>query len=182
MRLGWPLYAALLLIAAAAIAGPFWAVLVYRPTPDLLVVTKPAPRTLAKIEAMAESACRCRRADLTDGGKDDCWADFDKFVAPYGQSHDTVEVSACGAVGTERMCFPGMAWEDCIVIDTSRRGECNDEERRIVAAIWPEWERFYDDPAKQARAEKADRLAHEAFERGDKLSAPPPGGPMGCGG
>lgn len=178
-----PLNAALLLIAAAAIAGPAWAVFVFEPAPNALAGTNPGPRTLAKIEAMAESACRCRRANRRDAGKDSCWEEFDKFVAPYGAgSSSEQDVVACGVTGIQRICFAGMAWEDCIIIDTSERGECNAEERSIIEAIWPGWERYYDDPVKYANALEAERRAHEAFARGDRLKLPPPGGGTGGGG
>lgn len=185
MTLFRPLHAVLLPIAATAIAGPVWAVFVYAPPPVSLAGTIPDARTLAKIEAMAETACRCRRSQRGGIGKDSCWDAFQKTVAPYEPAES---VMACGATGTESICFnnsldrfrPGYK-EACLVIDTSQRGKCNDEERRTIAAIWPEWERFYDDPAQQARAEEADRLAHEAFERGDRLKAPA-AATIGCGG
>ncbi|HSI16384.1 MAG: hypothetical protein ACAH11_13750 [Sphingomonas sp.] len=161
----------MLLIAAAAIAGPVWAVFFYKPPPVSLAGTIPDPRTLARFDAMAEAACRCRRADLSDGGKDTCWDAFNKIVLDYDAGY---EVQACGVTGTASVCFGNK----CVIVDHSPRGECNAEERRIIEAIWSGyWDRYSDDPA----VLEADRRAHEAFERGDRLKAPPPGTAGGCG-
>ena len=173
-----PLNAVLLLIAAAAILGPVWAVFVFKPAPYSLAGAIPGPTTLTHIETIAETACRCTRARHGKERGGPCWNDFDKTVAPYQPSEYAI---GCGVTGTEGICFGKPDGDQtCIVIDRSPRGECNEQERRIIAAIWPPGEPYYEDPAKQAQALEADRRAHEAFERGDKLH-PPAATAGGCG-
>ena len=72
-----PLHIVSLLIAAAAIAGPSWAVLSYDPAPHY--------------RALAENACKCARLKPDKAGKESCWHDFDAVTGnrsanPWGSA------------------------------------------------------------------------------------------------
>ncbi len=167
-----PLNAALLLIAAAAIAGPAWAVFVFEPS---LAGTVPDASMLARFQAMADEACKCSRLNASEDGYGRCRAPYEQAVAPYQPGG---MASACGPMSSAWTCFD----EQCrasVVVERSG-GACSAEEERIFAAVW---EQAGGDTAEDGweRGLAAIARAREALERGEKVNVRPGSGTGGGG-
>lgn len=142
-----PLHAVLLLIAAAAIMGPVWAVLDRKPVAQPSPVKQaaapaksviPDSAQIARFEAMAVSACQCAK-DKDEAGIGACWTEFDKTTAPFGPEQ---VVSMC-MDSNESLCFgmgdgivtPEVAKRiKCISVNRSASGICTEADARTAAA------------------------------------------------
>jgi len=163
-----PLRAVLLLIAAMAIAGPFWAVFVFKPAPASLAGAAIDTPIWARFDAMAQAACTCARKTGSNAGIASCWREFDEAVAPYQPS----EEGSLGCVLPTRhtyKCF-GPNCQFAVFVDRSSRGVCTKEEHGIVLAIWLHETRGA--PGNHEPANKAVERAIEAFRRGEKVVEP----------
>lgn len=78
MSVSRPILVALLLIAVAAIAGPVWAVFVYKPPADY--------------RALAETSCKCARLKAGKAEKQACWHAFDQAT---DNAREQPGVTAC---------------------------------------------------------------------------------------
>lgn len=83
-----------LLIAAAAIAGPAWAVFCIKPSPDYYRVR-------------AEAACKCARLKSDAASKEACWRDFDAVTA---NARAEAGPTACFPLSEVSITLPDGSW------------------------------------------------------------------------
>lgn len=175
--MGWKLSFAAVAVGIVAIAGPAW--IVSHPAPP---APPPAPVALsapliASLQAEADNACRCSRANGTEDGIAGCWASFNRDVAPYQQG---TMASPCTPVDYSAVCLDANC-EASITVDRTPKGWCTNEERRIAEAVWEHALSGESSEPAYARASRALKSLNDAFRRGEKVSAPKSrGSDSGC--
>jgi hypothetical protein len=147
--------------------------------PATIVLSPPASEEtpqldVARLQIVADEACRCSRERGTEDGVGQCWSSYERQAAPHRTGSMAL---ACGPGSAEWDCF-GDDCQPSVATDRSPSGLCSNEEREIIAAIWAheldgafseaETERAYD------RASAAARRAQQAFRLGQKVSVPAP--------
>lgn len=164
MRLLYPIVT---LIAAVAIGLPAW-----------LVVTHPSDPKL-RLQAMAESSCKCARTKIGKTGKAECWR---KFEADVGQKVDEAGGTACFPLSTRDLYLNGGFSESVTVgydIVGGTGGEfCTEEEAKHAEAVYAEAEG--DDPSNETmyRADAAMKRYAQSLAKGEQVAALPPS--YGC--
>jgi hypothetical protein len=174
------------LIGATSLALAAGATLAWQPEPRAAPPAMsgvPAPGQMAAFQAQAEKACRCARTRPDDSGKKDCWAGFDKAVAPW--PHGT-EGSLC-EFSLQGICFgDGLDASDaCIARSWSGPvggpgSICTPAELQTAEAIFYEAVRQHAKDPTKAPPEEVLKRTLAAFARNDRIAFRRASG--GCGG
>jgi len=139
--------AVVLLIAAAAIALPAWAVATYKMPPPLPFVAgdpgpgfrpgkvagEPSDAQVARWQKLADNSCKCARRGGESGA---CWAEYDRQTAAYTKGDWG---TLCMPISRGGDCFGGdIVPGKCIEIDRDHAGHllCTAEERGAMEAAW----------------------------------------------
>ena len=134
--------AILLLVLASGAAAALWLQRPERPDADAALSAPLRLPTRARFDALqrdAISACRCARGRTDEAGKQECWAEFEKAIAPYPNGEG---VTMCEFSQISR-CFDDGGPDDCIVVGWNPPGGpegaiCTEEEARTAEAVWVE--------------------------------------------
>lgn len=161
------------LIGAALLGLAAGATFAWRPAPEAAppaVSGVPAPTQIAAFRAQAEQSCRCARTRADAAGKKDCWAGFEKAIAPF--PHDE-GFTAC-EFSQRSICF-GDGMENCIIADwTASVGGsgsmCTGEEARTAEAVWTEAYRRYENGLTKDSPDRALARVLDSFARNDRVA------------
>jgi hypothetical protein len=140
----------------------------------------PTAVEIAAFQAQAEQACRCARARPDESGKKDCWAGFERAIAPW--PHDD-EATMC-EFSLEGICF-GDGFNACVTKSWSgpvggNGTMCTPEELQTAEAVFMEALLREERGESRDSAYKALERTLAAFARNDKFAARRSEG--GCGG
>lgn len=135
---------------------------------------------IAAFQAQAEQACRCARTRTDESAKKDCWAGFERAIAPWPHNDLT---SMC-EFSLEGICF-GDDFDACVTKSWSgpvggQGSICTPEELQTAEAVFLDALRREERGATRDSAYKALERTLEGFARNDKFTARRSEG--GCGG
>lgn len=167
MRLKALIGATLLTLAAGATFA-------WRPAPEATppaVSGVPAPLQIAAFRAQAEQSCRCARTRTDAAGKKDCWAGFEKAIAPWPHNEGS---TAC-EFSQRSICFGDWTEENCIIADWSAAvggpgSMCTEDEARTAEAIWTEAYHRYEKGLTKDSPDRVLARTLTAFARNDRVA------------
>ena len=140
----------------------------------------PSAEQVSAFQAQAEQACRCARTRPDESGKKDCWAGFERAIAPWPHG----DQSTFCEFSLEGICF-GDEPDACVTKSWSGPVGgpgtiCTAEEAQTAEAVFMEAFRRYERDKTAESPDQALRRTLAAFARNDRLARRRYEG--GCGG